>query len=301
MINALGEGQKITVRISQLFPKILMTPMKTDEVSEVPQRLLEHIKSFKQYPAILKAVFEMEKDILSISNINKYQDLMPDTDFRAIKDRFESLFFSKDTLGKYAERLGLHHEHAIASGRGSNDNLKALLMKLQEDIEKVVARKGDPDNNLDGLYKFADGTINKIETYQAVNLLSMDKDALFFLTLPFKFKNDVRTGEFYASKKGTVRGEELRAVLFLDMDNLGKVMAEARLNGSRIQCSFRCENPEVRNFLSARTTLLKDGLDALGYDTDAIKCYHEKNIDASRMAILEEFPAYSEGVLNITA
>jgi hypothetical protein len=44
---------------------------------------------------------------------------------------------------------------------------------------------------------------------------------------------------------------------------------------------------------------LKQGLDALGYKTSDIKCYHERAMDAVRREILEEMPAYSAGALNI--
>ncbi len=297
----LGEGQKITVRISQLFPRIVMIPMNAGEAPEGAQPLLAHIRNFKQDPAMLKNIFSMGKDILTPANIAKYQEMMPATNFGAIRERLDSLLFAKDTLGEYAGKLGLMHEHAIASGRGESDNLKAMMIRLQEDIAKVVSEKGASSKELTVLSEYAASSVSGIESFQAVNLLSMDKDALFFLPLLFQFNNEIRTGDFFASQKETVQGKELRAVVFLDMDNLGKVMAEARLAGGSVKCSFRCEDPETRDFLSARATLLKDGLDALGYKTSDINCYHERNMDAARMEVLEEFPAYSEGVLNIKA
>jgi len=296
----LAEGQKLAVRINQLYPKILMGPVKCAGMTEDSGPILERIRLFRQNPDLFLHTFQVGKEMFSSSNIEKFQALLPETDFPAMKDRFESLVFSGDALEDHAGKLGLLHEHAILSGRGSGDNLKAMLMNLQAAIERTIGEKGAAGSALAGLSEFAASTVAGIETCQAVNLLSMDQEGLFFLPLPFLVRDDIRTGEFYAAKKKTARGEELRAVLFLDMDNLGKVMAEARLAGGSIKCAIRCEDPAARDFLASRTALLKDGLDALGYKTGDIRCYHERNLDAARKDILEEFPAYREGVLHVT-
>ncbi|MDQ5985834.1 MAG: hypothetical protein CSYNP_01551 [Syntrophus sp. SKADARSKE-3] len=297
--NPLTEGQKITVRISQVSPKIIMVPLGIMDGAEGSLPLTEHIKAFKQDPAMLLSIFKAAKDVLSSQNVKSYQSLMPDSNVVQIKEHLESLLFSKDTLGNYADKLGLLHEHAIAAGNGTGDNLKAMLMKLQEDIQRTVAGNNGTAKDLAGLSEFAASTIGKIETYQAVNLMSMQKDGLFFLPIPFMFQQDIQTGEFFASTKETAQGKELRAVVFLETDKLGKVMAEARLTGDSIRCFFRCDMPDTRDLLAARTAALKDGLDALGYKTADIKCYHERNMDAVRQEILEEFPAYSESALNV--
>ncbi|MDD5167393.1 MAG: flagellar hook-length control protein FliK [Syntrophales bacterium] len=296
----LDEGQKIAVRISQLQPKIVMVPLNCAlEVTDGEKQLLDHLMQFKQDPAMLEVIFNAGKEILSPSQIKKYQQLMPESDFHAISERFESLLVSKDTLGEYADKLGLLHEHAIAQGKGTTDNLKSLLIKLQDDIGRVVSEKVGVAKELSALSEFVSSSINKIETYQAVNVMSLGKDGPLLLPFPLLFKDEIRTGEFYASSKETSAGRELRAVLFMDMDNLGKIMAEARLSGGGMRCFLRCENPETRDFLAERISGLKDGLDALGYKTGDIGCYYERNMDAARKDLLEEFPAYSEGVLNI--
>jgi hypothetical protein len=259
----LGEGQKISLRISQLYPKILMIPVTGEESPAVARQVLEHVKIFKQDPAMLGSIFQRGKDIFSREKMAQYKELMPATDFQAIKDHLEGLIFSKDDLGGYARRLGLCHEHVLASGTGIGDNLKAAMMKLQEDIDSLLSGKSTAGDALAELSEFAALTVGKIETCQVVNCLSVDREGLFFLPIPFLLKDDLRIGEFYASKKETVRGKEFRAVLFLDMDNLGKIMADIKLTDASMKCAFRCEDVGARDFLSERIGFLKEGLEAL--------------------------------------
>ena len=296
----LSTGQKITVQIRQLHPQILMLAVKGEEVSSGAGQFLEHVRNFKQDQSLLKQIFQKGKDIFSQDNMARYRELMPTTDFQAMKDRLESLIFAKDTLTEYAGKLGLLHEHALYSGAGNSDNLKAVMMRLQEDIEKVTSEKGAAGTALAGLSDFAATTVARIETCQAVNLLSMDRGGMFFLPLSFLFNGEFRAGEFYASKTEGSRGKALRAVLFLDMNNLGKMMADIKLTDDSIRCAFRCEDSKACNFLADRIDSLTDGLAALGYRTSDVKCYHERNMDAVRRDVLDELPAYSERVLNIT-
>lgn len=297
----LEAGQTISVRISQLSPKILMTPLKGGDAADASQPIMEHIKNFRMNPALFKGVVATGKDLLSSASIENYKDLMPNTNFEAIKERFDSLLFSKDTFRNYGDRLGLLHEHAIATGKGSNENLKAMLLKLQEDIRQAVSGKSGAGEIMAALDDFAAATVQKIETCQVINVMSMEKGGPFFLPLSFLFGNEIRTGEFYATAKETGRGKEMRAVLFLDLDHLGRVMAEASLVNGDLKCYFRCEEEETREFLSRRVSDLKDGLEAVGYKAKDIQCYHERMMDAVKMEVLEAFPAYSEGVLNIKA
>jgi hypothetical protein len=297
----LEAGQTIPVRISQLSPKILMVPVKGGDVADGAQEIVEYVKNFRRDPAILKGIVAAGKDLLSPVNIERYQILMPETDFAAIRERFESLLFSKDTFRNYADKLGLLHEHAIASGNGSNDNLKAMLLKLQEDIQKAVSEKSGAGDALAALEDFAAATVQKIETCQVVNLMSLEKDGLFFLPFSFLLGHEIRTGEFYAATKETGRGKEMRAVLFLDMDHLGRIMAEASLLGGNVKCYFRCEEAQTKDFLARRVSGLKDGLEAVGYQAKDIQCYHERMMDAAKMEVLESLPAYSEAVLNVKA
>ena len=114
----LAEGQVIHVRISQLSPKILMTPVKVGDTVDGAQQIINNINNFKRDPALLKGMIAAGKDLLSPASIERYRDLMPKTDFAAIKERLDSLIFSKDTFRDYAGRLGLLHEKTIASGQG---------------------------------------------------------------------------------------------------------------------------------------------------------------------------------------
>ena len=131
--------------------------------------------------------------------------------------------------------------------------------------------------------------------------MSLEKDGLLFLPLSLMFGNEIRTGEFYASAKETPRGKEMRAILFLDTDHLGRIMAEASLSGGSVKCYFRCEEDQTRDFLAGRISELKDGLEAVGYKTKDIQCYHERAMDAAKTELLESLPAYSESVLSIKA
>ena len=297
----LEEGQVIRVRISQLSPKIVMTPVRGGDVADGASQLVNNIKNFRSDPALFKGMIATGKELLSQKNIDRYRDLMPRTDFAAIKERMDSLIFSKDTFQGYAERLGLLHEKSVASGQGASDNLKAMMMKLQDDVRQAMAGKGADGNALSGLEEFAAATVQKIETCQAVNLMSLEKDGLMFLPLSLLFGNEIRTGEFYAASKETPRGKEMRAVLCLETDNLGRIMAEASLSGGAIKCYFRCEEDQARDYLASRLAELKDGLEAVGYKAKDIQCFHEKSMDAAKMELLESLPAYSESVLSIKA
>jgi len=294
----LAEGQRIAVRIGRLHPQILMIPVIGDDRDQSP-RLIELVRHFKQELSTLKNLFASIQEKLSPAIIDGCRNLMPGKNLQAIRDRFLSLLFSRDSLGECAGRLGLLHERSIAQGRGGDDNLKALLIKLYEDIEKMAAQGGAITPDLAELREFASSTISRIEILQAVNLLSAQDDGLFFFPFPYQAGNDIRTGEFFASRKGTAKGRELRAVLFLDLDRLGEVMAEARLIGDSIRCFFRCENEAARDILAEQIPLLREGFSALGYKTNDIRCYYEKDMEAVKREILEEVPAYSASTLNV--
>ena len=298
----LAEGQTVSLRISQLQPSILLVALNgTGEALEGGGMQLEHLIRFKQDPGMLTGIFTASKDVLSPAKIASYRQLLPGTDVSAISERLDSLLFSKESLDGLADKLGLLHEYNIASGKGAADNLKAMLIALQDDIAKAVSAKPDAAKELSELSAFAAASIDKIEAYQTINVLSLEKDGPFFLPLPFLFQNGIRTGEFYGTAKDTAEGKELRAVVFMDLEKLGKVMAEARMVGGGLRCLFRCEVPETRDFLSERISLLKDGLDALGYQTGDIRCCHERNMEAARRELQEELPPYQDGLLNIRA
>lgn len=295
----LAEGQKITVQVGRLHPQILLVPVNGEE-RDLQPRINDLVRNFKQEPNVLENTFASGRDMLSPARIDRCRNLMPGTDLLAIRERLLSLLFSRETLEDYAGRLGLLHERAIAEGKGGDDNLKAMLIKLQEDIEKIISRGGTIAPEVAGLQDFAASAIGRIETLQAVNLLSAAQDGLFFFPFPYLARHDeIRTGEFFASRKEAAQGRELRAVLFLDLDRLGKIMAEARLTGGAIRCAFRCEKEEARGILSEKIPLLQEGFSALGYKTNDIRCYHEKDMAAARREILEEMPAYATSTLNI--
>lgn len=293
---ALRAGDPIVVRVERLLPQVVLTILETDGGERsVPG---DDLRWHRSNPDALRNMFAQMAEMFrpeSLAGLSRYLD---EGDVRSILRLTESLFFSKESLGKglflrdYAENLGLFWEGSPGKAPGRQPDaagrrsLKGLLMKVLGDLRNAAEGKAASEGEKAGLQRlmeFLDTSVKAIEAHQVLNSLCQERDQGFLLQIPFAFPEGVKTGDVFIRRDdrsaGPGGGDAYEVIVLLHMDALGRVVVEARLRGGEITCLIRCESPEVRDVISGCLDELKGAVRAAGLRVESVGCLAQVDLE----------------------
>ena len=231
---------------------------------EIPQELKQIILSDK-IPAelVLKKLNEFFKDnsfsgkeelIQKVFETDSYKELFKETLFK------EMLLEAKDFVieGKIKE----YYKELLEK----NQALKTIFETVDKGSSKAAQIISDTNNNI----RFMN-TLNEVFAY---------------IQLPLKLSNQNAHGDLYVLRKKKIenKGEELTAMLHLDLEKLGEVNVFVRLKGKTVNSTFTLDNNESAELIEKNLSLLTEGLNRKGYQLIA-----SVKEDKEKMNFLEEF------------
>ena len=289
----LSKGEKLMVRVEQLSPQIILRAVNRQEASSLIVN--EYKSTYRSNPDALRDMFAMGRDIL---NQKALMDLLPEKAKEIIRNilkimdvsvfspaSLKNLLFVKD----YVANLGLLLEYNLRKmiqEKGENgslrpgETLKGFLMKLSEELRPQftgdnITGKEDVQK-MAQLAKFTETSIKTIESQQMINVSYKANDANYILQIPILFPEEIRTADLFIETEkeceGGNAGKRYHVVMFFNMDALGEMMVDASLEGNKLGCVFKFDDPESKVFFSAFLGDFENAVSLLGYECNFIKC-----------------------------
>lgn len=300
---SLTKGEKLTVKVEQTSPNIVLRILNRDDVSSLMIR--QHALNYQANSEALSDMFRMGREILNEKslmallsekakeNIRNILKLM-DASVLSVKS-FQNPMFLKD----YVSNLGLLLEYSLrkmiqgkiqTKDLKPEEGLKGILIKLSEQLQTQMMdgmfTGKEEGHKIDQLIKFAESSAKTIENHQLINISYRENSGNYVLQIPILCSEGIRTGELFIEidKDGDrdAEGKKYNVIMFLNMDALGDVMVDASLKGNKITCLFKFDDPEAQNFFTSFLDNLKNNINGLGYDCGLLKCMTSKTINETR-------------------
>ncbi|MGM0419107.1 MAG: flagellar hook-length control protein FliK [Thermodesulfobacteriota bacterium] len=230
-INPGSESESVKDALSKLSLKDFSKIM-TKDIPELSDRFSQDLKnlSSKEFEAVKNNI---------LKNFIEPQNISSESLKKAVKYFFGSDFEFKNDFKELTELINKY----IREQDGKNIK---LINELKETVDK-----GE---------KFFEST----ETQKNLNILKFADSSKMYFFLPFTGK-DFKSAEFFMDK-GEAEGKnkekgELRAVIKLDMSNLGIVRADLRLRQETdLKIYFGLENEEILKIIKSGFPLLEKNL-----------------------------------------
>lgn len=138
-------------------------------------------------------------------------------------------------------------------------NFYHKLMERTERAQKVMEEYGKGESSLAKMTSEVNGN---------VKFMNSMNEMLNYVQLPLKFTEENAHGDLYVyTKKNLLRkkGEELTALLHLEMDSLGIVDVLIRMTDQRVNTDFTLESKEMLDFVGGHIEELTGRLARKGY------------------------------------
>lgn len=205
------------------------------------------------------------------------QDTSPEKALSLIKEAFAG----KEPIVKSEHMIALFESPAM----------KKLVKHVLDKHLLINLRELPPEETVkEGVQKYYEGLSEKTEKLKAflssygkenvpmgktasnmsqnLNFIQSMNQMFTYIQLPLKMAGQNAHGDLYVytRKKQLLKpGEEVSAMLHLDMDHLGAVDVLIRLKEQRIKADFTLESEELIDFIEEHMDLLKGRLEAKGY------------------------------------
>ena len=281
-----------------------------------------YLKIFRGNPEALLDLFQKGQSLFNQPSIN---ELLPEAAKNAlakIAKLMDSLLCSPKSLANplflkdYAARLGLSLESEwqklVQQGSENQrpaESLKGLLLKLSIELKGLLKANEtlDPEalQKLTHLAKFTEDAVRTIEAQQMINIRPQENDSKYLLQIPLLFPGGVRTGEIFIEERengpgGEGKDKKFHVVMFLNMDQLGDLVVDASLSGSKVACVFKFSDPGAQEFFSPYLAGLGDALRQIGYDCDSLTSLLADDLPALRQDCHREM-FYDQDAINLFA
>lgn len=316
----LRSGARLMVKVEQTQPRIVLSIIE----HEAPETVIinNYLKMQRTNPDSLINLIKGAGELFASKNIEELSRHIAGKDMHQLLGLIDKMIFSPKNLQDplflkdFISCLGLLWESDLkkafkeSSGEtsflNSRDNLKSLLMKLLFDLRGVKEETAMQDSATGSLLRrlaeFADASVKSIEMQQVINVLAQDKGS-YMLQIPFLSPEGIRRGDIFIEferEKAEKDGSDIpyAIVIFLNMDALGDMMIEAKIRGEKIGCVIKCDNNEVRDFLSVSVEKLGKKLLSLGYTIDRLSCITEENLPQMKYEYLKDQDIYSRDVVD---
>lgn len=294
----LTQGEKLTVRVEQLSPNIILSLVNREDPSAGLTR--GHTLHYLAHPEALGDLFEVGRELLNQKSLIALLPEKAKARVGSILKIMDDAVLSPKSLKNplfvkdYVANLGLLLEYSLrkmVQGKEGKpeEGLKGILMALAEELRtqkggEIAGKEGAP--KIEQLIKFAEASTRTIENQQMVNISYRENSGHYILQLPILCPEGIKTGELFieTEKEGEGgRGEKKYGVImFLNLDALGDIMVDASLTGKKLTCLFKFDDPESLQFFSPFLEELKNNINGLGYDCGLLQCLLSKRIRETR-------------------
>lgn len=319
------EGEKITVVVDRLYPEVLLRIAgRSIQVTPESPAFLPGTK------AGASSLFRLFADISGLPAHREDAGPYGTSGARpadALLSLVRVLVLSKEVLRdplfirNYVFHLGLLHEKASRDGGAgagekagsrtpSGGSLKGLLLRAAADPQFLEALWGrEPDGKRSGqdvVRQFVDNGLGAIETEQLLNLVLQETENRYFLSLPFLFPGGFRMQDLVIQfdrrrREGGEAQRSFQVTLHLDLDVLGKAIADVTMTGDRVGCAIRFEEKKGRDLLAPHMEELAGRLKASGYGLQFLTCTEDPGVREDREAFLRQRLVYMGGGLDCVA
>jgi hypothetical protein len=316
----LQSGETLTVRVDQLHPMIVLR-MILREDAEI-SKTNEFLKLYRSNPAALKEMITSVKEYLAHDNLKvlgKYlskediQNMIKVTEKIIIsKNNMTNPLFLKDSmvaLGLAGERRLMKSlsDPKILSDEKNNTTLKGILLKLSSELTPIPFPSEYTKHDTQIIRQFshfADHATTVIESLQIVNIMAQEQDGLFMLQIPFQFPEGIRIQDLYIesdrNRRADESGKQCRIVLFLDMDTLGELTVDAGIQDKVIQCTLKCSDQRVFDFLQTLLPELHKTLSGIDYVIGNMQCVLDRDIRSWKYDYLQKHSIFSQSVIDLS-
>jgi hypothetical protein len=319
--SPLQKGEKLTLNVAQLHPSIILKIIG-HETSD-PQKVNEFLKMFRSNPEALKDLITKTKDLFTGKNSVELSNYIDKKDLQLMIKLLDKIIIDKRSVTNsllikdYIEALGLTFEKnlrkalsdpTILSNEKKFHNLKEILLKISSSLQN---QQTFPDLNgvetkekIAQVLNLSEMAGKLIEQIQIFNSIALEQDNIFMLQIPFQYPDGIRMQDIFieADSKRTASSadKKYRVVLFLSMDILGEVAVDASIRNRNLNCTIKCENQEVCNFISSLLPDLQEKLSSISYNVASLKCICECHIPSLKRDFLSEHNFFSQSTINLS-
>lgn len=291
----LRKGEKITVRVIQLHPKLILRIVP----DEIPRnsKLMDHLDFVRSNPKMLSTLLIEADAIFNSDNLGKLEVFIGKDDIRHIQDMVKSLIFSRESVKnplffrEFVHKFGYLFERESGwslknrpwralSAKNSGQNLKALLLKISDGFQVQAAGENFPAQ--EKLSAFVRSALTTIEAHQGLNYLLQEQEGKYMFQIPLLFPENIGLAEIFVKfneqeSTGRRRRGKQSVLICLDMDALGRIVVETVIEKKKMGCTLKCKDRNVADFIIPFLAKLGQKLEDLGYKLDHLKCRVEEN------------------------
>lgn len=317
---SLNAGEKLSVKVESLHPQVVLRIVGGADPEE--SRIADYLRCFRANPDALSQLITEAVTLFNVGNLGNIVRYFPGEDLQRISKMLKLLFLSPESKGNnfvrdYISNLGLLTESqlrkilegkaGISEGDFQPQNLKSLLINLSDDIQNLLMKKEalDPETviTLTKLSEYVDSALKTIESHQIINYLLQEAESKYLFQLPILFPDGVRKGDIFVEydrdkRKGGHKGQ-FRAIVFLNMDILGEMIIEAKLEGNTIGCLIKCKDQEICDLVSSFLEELRKNLLAAGCEINAVTCVAGGDLVAEKIDYYRDRVLYARGIIDL--
>jgi hypothetical protein len=316
----LQSGETLTVQVDQLHPILVLRTISAanHEISITNQFL----KVYRSNPDALKEMIGSLKTLFTDGTLKQLSHFLSKQETQNLHNILKQIIISEDNIANplflkdYVSALGLTGEHrlmralsdpSVLKEQKSGVTLKEILLKLSTELTAVQTALGD--DNLDGfpirqLSDFADQAATVIESLQIVNVLAQRQDGLYMLQLPIQFPDGIRMQEiFIEADQGNGKEDaekNCRVVLFLDMDSLGELAVDMGITNATFNCTFKCQDQQVFDFLQPLLPALDQALSETDYTVGIVQCVLDRDVRSWMQDFLQDHSLFTQNSIDLS-
>ncbi len=300
----LQQGQRLTLRVDQLEPQVLLRIVKP--FASASEILNEYAKFIRSNPEAVRDLFVSGRELF----LNDFfLETLPEgakAIAKNVANLLNTLILSESNtqklpLNEFVASLGmmlepdllevLQNKRDLKSVR--SEGMKAYLLRLLDELKLLRQDAGEAPEYLAKLIEFAEKGIKTIEANQILNLHSEIKGAGYFFQVPVLLHEDVRVADLFISTENDKGASETkkrtRVLVFLNLDALGSMMVDASVSGHSIGCVFRFADSSAKDFFLQFLPELEDNMKKIGFEGVFLNCLYDNSLEARKRNCFREF------------
>ncbi len=190
---------------------------------------------------------------------------------------------SSDGFKKITDNF-IRQEQFINPEDVDKDTVKRLFSKVIQDNHSLAENLSG--NKAGALINSSQSLSHNVEFMNEINHF------MSFVQIPIKMSGQNAHGDLYVyNKKGSADNkEDLKALLHLDMDNLGALDILVRLQDKNVTTNFKVESDEVLDYIEEHMDELNSALNKLGYNVNSSVNLNTTPYSFKSSVIEEELP-----------
>ena len=162
-----------------------------------------------------------------------------------------------------------------------------MYSKVLQDTEALSSR-------FQGI-KFAENMLNtNTQIKNDVSFLNQANNFMNFVQIPLRMSGHEGHGDLYVYKNNRKKIEdkdELKALLHLDMDNLGPMDVFVLLKANNVTTNFKVASDDILAYIEEHISELNERLNALGYSVTSTVTSDKGKYSFVKSVMEEEFPS----------